>query len=205
MTKVILVRHGQTVWNHAMRYQGHTDVELTETGLGQAKLVAERLRPEPIQAVYASDLSRAFQTAEEIARFHALPVQSVPELREIKFGEWEGLTYDEIYARWPEIMDKFYTHTDEIQIPGGESFKELKERAEEAIQKLIRQHEGETIAVVSHGGTIRALLCAALNIHLNFVWNIRQDNTAVNIIEYHNDRAIVALVNDIHHLAPPQP
>lgn len=203
MTRVILVRHGQTVWNVEAKYQGHSDIALTQEGIEQAKLVAARLSDEPVAAVYASDLSRAFKTAEFIADPHKLAVTSVPALREVKFGEWEGLTYGNIYNKWPDIMDGLFSKPDEIQIPGGETFRELKERATKAIKELVVKHPEETIVVVSHGGTIRTLICAALNIHLNYLWNIRQDNTAVNILDYYDDRTVVGLLNDIHHVRRP--
>ena len=200
MTKVILVRHGQTLWNLEMKYQGHCDVALTEKGVEQAKLAAKRLAGENISAVYASDLSRAFKTAECIAEKHNLLVTAIPSLREINFGEWEGLTFDKINNQWTEAMSKLFTHPDEIVIPGGETFREVKERSTMALAKLVTGHPNQTIVVVSHGGTIRTLLCAALNIHLNHLWNIKQDNTAINILEYYDDRVMVALVNDVHHL-----
>jgi alpha-ribazole phosphatase len=183
-----------------MKYQGHTDTELSPLGVEQARLVAERLAQEKIAGVYASDLSRAYQTAEHIAAKHNLPVQVMTEFREIKFGEWEGLTHEGITAKWPQIISRFFTHTDETEIPGGETFSQLKERAVRAVNHVVSRHPDETVVVVSHGGTIRTILCAALQIHLNYVWNIRQDNTAVNVIEYYQDRAIVTLMNDIHHL-----
>lgn len=200
MTRIIFVRHGQTTWNLELKYQGHTDTDLSPLGIEQAKLVANRLAQEKIAAVYASDLSRAFETAEHIAVRHGVPVFQMPDLREIKFGEWEGLTYEAIKAKWPELIDNFLLKADEIEIPGGETFTQLKERVSLAIQHMTDRHAGQTIAVVSHGGTIRTILCAALNVPLNYVWNIRQDNTAVNIIEYYKERSIVTLMNDIHHL-----
>jgi alpha-ribazole phosphatase len=202
MTKIFFIRHGETVWNKELKYQGHTDILLSDVGLRQAKLVADRLAGEKIDAVYASDLRRAFITAENIAARHNLPVTAVPELREIQFGEWEGLTYEGINQRWPNEYDQLFHRTDEVRIPGGETFRELKERAAGAVAGLVARHPGETIAVVSHGGTIRTIICAALNIHLNHVWDIRQDNTAVNVIEYYDRRAIITLLNDIHHLQP---
>lgn len=200
MTKVILVRHGQTLWNHEMKYQGHTDIALTAAGIRQAELVAERLADEPLAAVYASDLSRAYVTAEHIAAKHGLPVASVPALREICFGEWEGLTYDGINEQWPGMLEKLYTYADEVEIPGGESFRIVKERAYAAVCELVNKHPGETIAIVSHGGTIRSLLCAVLDLHLNQVWSLKQDNTAVNILEYHEGRVMLGLFNDSCHL-----
>ncbi|CUH94020.1 hypothetical protein P22_0082 [Propionispora sp. 2/2-37] len=200
MTKVIMVRHGQTTWNLEHKYQGHSDIVLSEQGIRQAELAAKRLADEPIQAVYASDLSRAFKTAEIIAAKHRLPVSGLAELREINFGKWEGLTYEQIYAGWPELIKTLYNNPDESQVPGGETFRTLKERAFHCLETLLARHPDETILLVSHGGTIRTLLCAVLNIHLNHIWKIKQDNTAVNIIEFNEAYPVVALLNDTHHL-----
>lgn len=201
MTRVIFIRHGQTKWNVEYKYQGHSEVELSETGVHQADLVALRLASEPIHAIYSSDLGRALQTAEHIAKHHGLTVKPMNELREYNFGEWEGLTFTEICARWPGISSDFFKNPDAIRVPGGETFGEVKARAEAAIKNLLNNHPDQTIAVVSHGGTIRTILCAALGLSLDRVWAIRQDNTAVNIVEYHSESAIVTLVNDVHHIA----
>jgi alpha-ribazole phosphatase len=200
MTKIIYVRHGQTLWNETMKYQGHTDICLNSLGLKQAEAAAIRLAAENISAVYSSDLVRAYATADVIACKHGLTVQAEPAFREIHFGEWEGLTYEEICQRWPEIINQLYSSPDEIKIPGGETFRELKKRAVLAIEQLISKHTDETIVAVSHGGTIRTILCAALHIHLNYIWNIRQDNTAISVVEYYPERNIVCLVNDTSHL-----
>ncbi|CQR71281.1 Phosphoserine phosphatase 1 [Sporomusa ovata DSM 2662] len=200
MTRLIVVRHGQTVWNLERKYQGHSDIALTDKGLRQAEAVGARLAEEKIDAVYASDLSRAFKTAEYIAAKHSLTVSVVPALREIKFGDWEGLTYEQISAQWPGLLGKLWTTPDELQIPGGESFQQLKERAYAAIEKIVAAHPDQTVAVVAHGGTIGTILCAMLGIHLNHVWNIRQDNTAVNIIEYYDGRPTITLLNCVRHL-----
>lgn len=200
MTRLIIVRHGQTLWNLAKKYQGHSDIALTDKGLQQAQAVAERLAAEKIDAVYASDLSRAFKTAECIADKHNLQVTSVPALREIKFGEWEGLTYEEISEKWPGMLGKLWTTPDELEIPGGETFYQLKERAYSAIKKNVKDHPEQTVVIVAHGGTIGTIMCAILDIHLNHVWSIRQDNTAVNIVEYHDDRPTIILLNCIRHL-----
>lgn len=200
MTRLIVVRHGQTVWNLERKYQGHSDIALTDKGLRQAEAVGARLADEKIDAVYASDLSRAFKTAECIAARHNLTVRVVPALREIKFGDWEGLTYEQISAQWPGLLGKLWTTPDELQIPGGESFQQLKERAYAAIEKIVAAHPDQTVVVVAHGGTIGTILCAMLDIHLNHVWNIRQDNTAVNIIEYYEGRPTITLLNCVRHL-----
>lgn len=203
MTKVFLIRHGETTWNKELKYQGHTDVPLSDEGIRQANLVAARLAGEKLSAVYASDLCRAFITAETIAARHNLPVTALSELREVQFGDWEGLTYEGINARWPEEYVQLFHRTDEVRIPGGETFREVKERAAGAVARLVDQHPDEAIAIVSHGGTIRTIICAALDIHLNHVWDLRQDNTAVNVLEYYHQRTILTLLNDVHHLRPP--
>ncbi|NPV28300.1 MAG: alpha-ribazole phosphatase [Firmicutes bacterium] len=200
MTRVLLVRHGQTVWNHDARYQGHTDIELSEVGLKQARLLAQRLAREPVQAVYASDLKRAYETARILAIPHQLEVQTISSLREINFGAWEGLTFEEIKTRFKELADRWYTTPAEIQIPQGETFAQLKERAYRTVLELVKKHDPGAFIIVTHGGTIRAIICALLDIDLNHAFRIRQDNGALNIIEYHQNRGILCLLNDTHHL-----
>lgn len=204
MTKVILVRHGQTLWNLEMKYQGHCDIALTDKGIQQAELAAGRLADENISAVYASDLNRAFKTAQCIAAKHDLSVTAIPELREINFGDWEGMTFegisDPINNHWSEEMTKVFSHPGDAQIPGGETFRQVKERAILALNQLVAAHPNQTIVVVSHGGTIRTVLCALLDINLNNLWKIKQDNTAINMLEYFDEQVFVSLVNDVHHL-----
>ncbi|MDH7578779.1 MAG: alpha-ribazole phosphatase [Bacillota bacterium] len=200
MTRLLLVRHGQTGWNHDARYQGHTDIELSEAGFKQAQLLAQRLVREPVEAVYASDLRRAFETARIVAAPHKLQVQTVPELREINFGAWEGLTFEEIKTQFRELAANWYTSPAKIRIPQGETFAELKERAYNTVMELVKKHDPGTLIIVTHGGTIRAIICALLNIDLNHAFRIRQDNGALNIIEYYENRGVLCLLNDTHHL-----
>lgn len=200
MTKVILVRHGQTAWNHEKKYQGHSDVSLNEVGLRQAQLAAERLAKEKIAAVYSSDLLRAVQTAEIIAKQHNLQTLKVTEFREINFGLWEGLTYDEIMKDWPDILTSIYAGSGAVSMPGGESFCEVKQRAVAALEKLIASHDNETIAIVAHGGVLRVLLSHALGMELDRMWSIGQDSAAISIIEYFGNTALVSLVNDTCHI-----
>lgn len=200
MTKVIFIRHGQTSWNKDKKYQGHSDISLNENGLRQAELVGKRLAEEKINAIYSSDLQRACQTAEMIAQHHALPIIRKQELREINFGMWEGLTYQEIMETWPEILRTMYSQPSETCPPQGESFNKVRQRVIRALQQCIAKHQNETIVVVSHGGTMRVILCAALGIDLDKMWFIRQDSTAINIIQYFEHQVVVSLVNDTCHI-----
>lgn len=204
MTKIILVRHGETLWNKEMRYQGQTDIPLTPAGMVQASQVAQRLAAEPVQAVYSSDLSRAFVTAAHIAAVHALDVSTRRDLREISFGDWEGLTFASIEAAAAKGSRSLFTHPGEVEIPGGESFQQVQRRMVAAVGELRRRHEGETVVIVSHGAAIRTVLCEALGVELNRLWSFRQHNTAVNVLEYLPEQVLISLVNDAHHLHFPQ-
>lgn len=200
MTRLYLVRHGETVWNESGKFQGHSDIALSAKGKEQAQKLAKALAQEKISAIYASDLMRARETAEIIAAPHGLPVNVVPALREIDFGAWEGLTYAEIKERFPESLMAWIRRPGSQLIPEGESFARLKARAYGATVELVRRHPGETILFVTHGGTIRAIICGALGLELDFAFAFQQDNTAVNIIDFYGERAVLALLNDTSHL-----
>lgn len=153
-----MVRHGATEWNASGRFQGHTDVELSELGRRQARAIAHRLRSESFDRIYASDLSRARSTAEIIAASHNIPVLSDPRLREFAFGEWEGLTWLEIAARNPELNDA----TDIIGAyapPGGETIADVIERWHSFHADLLHAGNGRAL-VVTHAGMLHAAMRA---------------------------------------------
>jgi alpha-ribazole phosphatase len=159
MTTLFLVRHGATKWNHSKRAQGQADIDLNDTGYRQAIATAEELSHVPIAAVYASDLKRAYKTAEPIAKTHGLEVQTDPAFREIDQGEWEGLHVDEIQKRWPELWGPARHYSAR---PGGESPVQVRERALAGLERVVRDHPDGTVVVVSHGGTIRWISAEAL-------------------------------------------
>lgn len=200
LTKVIFVRHGETCWNHSKRYQGHSDISLNEKGLQQAEMVAKRLAGENISAIYSSDLIRAVQTAEIIGQHHSLQPVVLRELREVNFGVWEGLTYEEIMAVWPDALSAIYSKPGSALIPEGESFYDVQKRTTIGLGKCIASHQNETIVIVSHGGTMRVLLCDALGLAIENMWSLQQDSTAINIVEYFETTKLVSLVNDTCHL-----
>lgn len=201
MTRLLLVRHGQTEWNHTARYQGHIDIHLSDEGRRQAEQLSHRLAKEKLDAVYASDLSRARETAAILARPHKLQVQEIAALREINFGLWEGLTYREIMASYRDLAERWHTSPATVQIPEGECFEQVKDRSYRAILELQQKHEPGTIAVVTHGGTIRAIICALLGLDLNMAFRLKQDNCALNVIEFYDGYGILCLMNDSQHLA----
>ena len=201
MTKVIFIRHGQTEWNVTGRYQGQSDVKLTEEGRKQAEKLADNFPVAKVDAVYASDLCRAMVTAETIANKFGLKVQAEPAFRELSFGDWEGLTYQQIVDKWEDAMANFLQHPDILEIPGGERFPAVQKRAETRLNELVKEHDGQTIVVVAHGAVLRTLLAAALHMPLQYLWSIRQFNTAVNIVRYDADaNPTVELLNSTAHL-----
>lgn len=200
LTKIIFVRHGQTSWNDSGMYQGHTDIPLNEIGFEQAAKAGQRLRDEKVTAIYSSDLLRAKQTAQVIAREHKLPVTVMPEFREINFGIWEGKTYKEIKELYPEMLNIWLSKPQELKIPKGETFQEMLTRSWQGLKELLTKHKDETIIIVAHGGTIAVLVCHILGMDLNNLWKVKQGNTGITIVEFVEDRGFLTLFNDTYHL-----
>lgn len=144
LTRIILVRHGQTEWNRIERFRGRADVPLNETGLAQAEAAGERVAQtwQPV-AVYTSPLSRSVKTAQAIAKHFNLPVQIHPGLADIDYGEWQGLTPEEASQRWPEQIDAWYQHPEQAQIPGGETLADLRQRAMETVIDLVENTQAK--------------------------------------------------------------
>ncbi len=200
MTRLIIIRHGETIWNSEFRFQGHSDIPLNEQGRVQAGKLAKRLESEKIDQIYASDLNRAVETAEIIANCHNKPVQKLDLLRETKFGAWEGLNFSEIQKKYPDVWEKWRDNPRDTIIPEGEALEEVAQRVMQGIKQIVAKHHDETIAVVTHGGAIRLILSEILDMDMQYIWRIRQDNAALNIIDFYGERIIVSLVNDISHL-----
>jgi probable phosphoglycerate mutase len=188
-TTLALVRHGVTEWNYAARAQGHSDIPLSPEGHHQAALVAQRLATEPWDAIYASDLSRALQTAQAIGKGLNLPVKPDARLRERFMGEAEGMTHWDRNDRWPG-----YTF---IQIPAVEQDDVLASRAVATMSDLAQQHLGERLICVAHGAFIHVFL-EAIAPDVEFGW--RQRNTAVTVVEWDGERFHVVRPPDFAHL-----
>ncbi len=199
-SRLILIRHGKTYWNDERRYQGHTNIELNHEGIRQALNLQRRLKDVKLDAVYSSDLSRAYKTAEIIAEPHGLRVQIAPGLREINFGEWEGLTYTELLRNYPHELKLWQENPQELRLPQGETFSQVRDRAVAEVQSIMNKYPGGTIAFVSHGGTIATLICGLLKQPLKNMWQYKQQNTAVNILIKNGDSYELELFNDVTHL-----
>lgn len=160
MTTILLARHGETDWNAEGRWQGHSDPPLNETGREQARALAERLADEPLDAIYASDLRRASETAEIVAGRKGMTVKTLADFREINAGTWEGLTAPEIEERFPDAFPR-WRETGEPGWEQGETHEAMAARAVAAARSLAERHPGERILVVCHGGPMKAILMYA--------------------------------------------
>ena len=198
--RLIIVRHAETVENLDDTVCGHMPGILTEKGRAQAKKLALRLQDEKLDAIYSSDLTRARETTEEIAKFHDCPVHYDPEVRERNLGVFEGRLRTEYF----EAQKMSSSSVEEFKPEGGESFLELKERAWGFLTRLLERyedHEDKTVLISSHGGWIKNLFVALLNISLEEILKTNQENTCVNIIEIGDDlKAKAVVLNDTGHL-----
>ena len=201
MTKLILIRHGRTLWNSSGKFQGQSDIELSQEGVSQAEKLAENFPVTHIDRVYSSNLKRAYITGEIIAKKFNVPIIKDKRLCEVSFGSWEGLTYDEIHEKWPNEIETMFSTPDVLTMPEGESFAQVQKRGVEALLDIVNKHPDETIAITAHGGILRTLLAYALHMPLRYIWTLRQDNTAVNIVAFYGDKINVELLNSTSHLS----
>jgi probable phosphoglycerate mutase len=199
-TRLIVIRHGETAWNVDTRIQGHTDIELNLTGVTQASQVAQALQDESIDAIYSSDLRRAWQTASTIAQAHAAPLRAESGLRERHFGEFEGKTYAELEANFPEDSLRWRRRDPEWAPPAGESLRSMRERVADAACRLAQQHLGEQIVLVAHGGVLDQLyrLATGQEIQAPRTWAL--GNAAINRLLWTPDGFTLVGWADTRHL-----
>jgi broad specificity phosphatase PhoE len=203
MTEIILARHGETEWNVQEVFRGRIDVELNQTGIKQAELLAEHLSHLKLDAVYSSPLRRAVKTAEIIARRHRLNVEIAPGLIDCDFGKWQGLHLQEVEDRYKELYDEWGNSPHLVKIPDGESLNDVRERALGVLDEVIAKHEG-TAVLVSHRVVNKVLICALLGLDNSHFWNIRQDNCGTTTFTYENKRFVLTEHNNTSYLKSAQ-
>jgi len=198
-----LVRHGESTWNQARRFQGAQDAELSARGERQARALSAALAGEGFDALYTSPLRRASQTAAACADRLGLPASPVAELREVSLGDWEGLSVETVVERYGEHYWRWLTRPGDYPPPGGEPMAALRARVAGAIERIRLVHATGRILVVSHGGAIASFLCACLALGLNGVWRLRVDNSSITRLRL-PEGCLLAL-NDTRHLAEAEP
>lgn len=199
-TRILAIRHGETAWNAAGRIQGQLDVPLNEMGRRQVNRLARALAEEDIAAVYSSDLLRALETAQAVPRACGDPIVTDVGLRERGFGEFEGLTYAEINARWPGMGERWRRRDPTFGAPGGETLNEFHARAIATATRLSALHPGQTIALVSHGGVMDCLYRAATHVALDAARSWQLGNAAINRLLYTPQGFTLVGWSDTSHL-----
>ncbi len=200
MARLLLVRHGITEHNSNRQFAGNIDVELSPDGYRQAEKLGDRLAGEKIDAVYSSDLKRAVATAEIIASRHDVAITQRPEIREMNYGEAEGMSFSEIRQCYPEVAASIFDFNVDLSFPGGDSFKEFAARACGFLETLEDYREEQTVLIVTHGGVLKVMVCDLMGIDHSHFQQIRFDNASLSIVYTYPGRVILSLLNDTSHL-----
>ncbi|MDQ2992754.1 MAG: histidine phosphatase family protein [Candidatus Eremiobacteraeota bacterium] len=191
------MRHGRTEWNALRRFQGQSDIPLSDEGRTQAAATAGALASEPLEAIVSSDLSRAFETARVIAAHHDLEVVPDPRLREFAFGEWEGLTWDEIVARYPVAADMAFSSVRAYAPTGGERFDSVRARVGRVLDEFAGR-EGRVV-FVTHAGALHALLDILVADQLD-LQTVRLTPASITRIAMDSGKARLMSLDDVRHL-----
>jgi len=199
--QLILIRHGETLWNKEGRIQGTSDVELSVAGIEQARRLALSLKDSEIGAIHASSLQRAYRTAEIINSFHGRKIEVHPELMEMDQGDFEGLSFQELMACEKEFIHRWIADPASVRMPRGESLAELQDRVWPPVEKIIAA--GENALVVAHNFTIAAILCRIRNISLSEFRSTCVDTASRTVIRFRDGRANIEVMNDRSHLTAP--
>jgi len=199
LTKVILIRHGQTDWNCQKRYCSFTDVDLNQKGRAQVRQLSKQLSNEKVDKVYSSDMKRALQSARII--FKDTPLEEVAALREINFGMFEGLRYQEIMERYGGIYRKWLDNPFGVAIPRGESLSSFVKRVRKALRRILsRNNNNRTVVIVAHGGPIRVVLCDVLGLDVRKIWQIEPKLASISVIEFAKGKNKSHLLNEAAYL-----
>lgn len=201
MTRIILVRHGETTWNVQGRFQGQEDTPLSERGLKQGRMLAEGLRNIPIDICISSPLQRSYQTCKFCADLHNLPVGTDERLMEICHGSWEGMLAKDIAAKYADIFEAWHTTPHLVEMPdGGESLEDVRKRARACFDDIVAKYPGKTILVAAHDAVNKAIICDLLGMGMEHFWHIKQDNTCINVLEFNGSEWRAVLLNSTNHM-----
>ena len=202
MLRLLLVRHGQTEWNAARRYQGQSDPSLDQAGMEQARRLSARLAAERIDVLFCSDLQRALGTAQILAGDRDLAIRQDVRLRELNFGILEGHTFDEGLELWPAMISTWVN--DPNQPPtGGERMDEFAERVAEFLEELRQDFHDQTVLVVAHGGPLRVIIQSLLESPADTNWWFSLDHCGLTDFQLDEGNIVINRLNDTGHLANP--
>lgn len=203
-TRILMIRHGQTAWNAgagAERFRGRIDVPLNEVGQAQACALADRLRSEPLVALYASPLVRAQHTIEPLAAALGLPVHTHNGLLDIDYGCLHGMNHGQAAVSHPELYALWLKSPGQARFPGGEGLTDIRDRLRNLFEELVARHPRQTIALVGHQVVNKVAVCMHLGLGLDHIWRVRQDTGSFNVFQRVNDSWYTLGVNDSCHLS----
>lgn len=202
MGKIYLIRHGETEANNTFKFQGHIDNPLNAKGISQAQELGKYYEGIKLDRIYSSSMRRARQTAEPLGLYHNLDVEPLDELKEICFGDWEGLGYEEIKNTWGDQVDLFFNRPGDCRVPNGESFADVAKRVKRVFDKIINTNKEQNIAIVSHGGVVRVQICLLLGLDLNKLWLFNVGNASTTCISSWENRFSIEYTNNTSYLSP---
>ena len=198
-SRIYLIRHGETANAGEVCFNGHFDVDLSGEGVKQSLLLAKALRNLPIKAVYSSDLKRSQIGAKFVADEHNLKHIPCKELRELAFGDWEGLSISEVNRRYPDKLKERLENIELFRVEGGESFFQLKDRVIPKFEHILAEYPSDNIVIFCHGGVIRIILSHILGVSVKNLFRINQPYASVNIIQcYDGGEPVVDLMGGSH-------
>ncbi len=204
MLEIILARHGETDWNRTEVFRGRIDVGLNETGMKQAELLGAYLGKVKIDAVYSSPLKRALKTAEVIAGYQALEVNTVEGLIDFDYGEWQGLSHQEVKDRYKKLYAEWISHPELVRMPAGESLGDVRERAMVVLNDITGGYYEGRVVLVSHRVVNKVLICALLGLDNSHFWSVKLDTCGITGFDYEGGRCVLTRHNDTSFLKPVQ-
>lgn len=199
LTELYLLRHGKTEWNKNSIIQGQTDTKLNENGLKAASRAVDLFKEIELDFIYSSDLKRARKTAQFIAQDKNLAIRESSKIREIAFGDWEGLKYSQIKDKFPQRAVAWEEDPLQNSPNGGENLLDLKKRVDNFFQEILSKHQGGKILVVSHGGVIKTYLTSVLAIEVNKFWQFQIDNCSLTELKFYDQDPILSKLNFTNH------
>lgn len=200
MTTIILTRHGHVGWITPERFRGRAPLPLSELGKRQAQALGARIAAQAKpNALYTSPLSRCVETGAAIGQATGLRARVLDELVDTDYGQWQGMTHEEVRALWPKELRMWFDAPEMALIPGGESLAEVLGRATHVVRKMLQEHRDQTVVLVGHDSINRVLLLLCLGLPLSHYWRIKQTPCCINELDLHDHSATIHRINDHSH------
>lgn len=200
MKKIYFVRHGESLWNKTSKIQGALDIPLSKTGKKEAKLIASRFKNKEVDAIYSSKLSRAVDTAKKIGEIKGLKINEIEELKEISFGDWEGLCMEDIKENRKEELEKWIFTPEKQKFKNGESLKDVSIRTKKVLKEILNNTKDKNIVIVAHSGAIKVMVLDLLGIPLKYYKNMSLGNVSLSLVEQRDYNNVLVKFNDRNHL-----